>query len=103
MTYINTSHLTRHDALTSLNDDYEVIAKVVQQPNCLECKIVKKGHKIEVEIEREFLVQVIGETKIWVKVDPAGHHHDHDDDWDFEVTEDELSDVDPDFLSSNKD
>lgn len=86
-----------------LNDDYEVIAKVIQQPNCLECKIVKKGHKVEVEIEREFLVQVIGETKIWVKVDPSGHHGDNDDDWDFEVTEDELSDVDPDFLSSNKD
>lgn len=87
-----------------LNDDYEVIAKVVQQPNCLECKIVEKGNKVVVEIEREFLVQVIGETKIWVKVDPKGHHNhvDDDDEWDFELTDDELSDVNPDFLD-NKD
>lgn len=86
-----------------INDDFEVIAKVVQQPNCLECNIVK-GSKISVEIEREFLVQVVGETKVWVKVDPQGYHaQENDDDWDFELTDDELSDVDPDFLDGNKD
>jgi spore coat protein E len=86
-----------------LNDDYEVMAKVIQQPNCLECKIVKKGNKIAVETEREFLVQVIGETKIRVKVDPHSHHYDDDDDWDYELTDDELREVEPEFLGSNKD
>ncbi|HLR66212.1 outer spore coat protein CotE [Virgibacillus alimentarius] len=87
-----------------LNDDYEVIAKVVQQPNCLECKIAKKGHKIEVEVEREFLVQVIGETKIWVKVDPHGYHRKYEDDeWDYELTEDELDDVNPHFIGGRRD
>ncbi|MDY0408220.1 outer spore coat protein CotE [Virgibacillus soli] len=89
-----------------INDDYDVICKVTQQPNCLECSISKKGHKINVDIEREFLVQVIGETKIYVKVDPKGHKYADDEDevWDFAVTDEELSEVNPDFLKTdNKD
>ncbi len=84
-----------------INDEFDVIAKVIQQPNCLECKISNKGHKIVVEIEREFVVQVIGETKISVKVNPHWEkdHEDEDDDgWDFELTDDELGDVDPEFM-----
>lgn len=60
-----------------LHDDYEVIAKVIQQPNCLQCKIEKHGNKIAVEVEREFVVKVIGETKINVKVSPTHHKDDH--------------------------
>ncbi|HEX6593564.1 MAG TPA: outer spore coat protein CotE [Bacillota bacterium] len=86
-----------------ISDDYDVICKVIQQPNCLECKINEKDHKISVDVEREFLVQVIGETKIHVKVDPDGFKYADDDDWDFEVTDDELSDVNPDFLKTSKD
>ncbi len=86
-----------------ISDDFDVICKVVQQPNCLECKIKEKNHKITVEVEREFLVQVIGETKIHVKVDPDGFKYADDDDWDFEVTDDELTDVNPDFLETSKD
>ncbi|WP_099158174.1 outer spore coat protein CotE [Virgibacillus ndiopensis] len=88
-----------------LNDDYDVIAKVIQQPNCLECKIANQGHKIVVEIEREFVVQIIGETKISVRVDPKGYDFDDDDDWGFDITDDELSEVNHDFLneSSSKD
>lgn len=83
-----------------LNDDFDVIAKVVQQPNCLECKIVKKGNKIEVEVEREFIVKIIGETKVYVKVSSHDHHKHSDDDWNFKVTDDELSRVDPHFKSN---
>lgn len=86
-----------------LNDDFDVIAKVLQQPNCLECKIEKKGSKIKVEVEREFIVQVIGETKLLVKVDPtwdANKVEDEDDDevWEHAVTDDELEDVQTDFI-----
>ncbi len=86
-----------------LNDDFDVIAKVIQQPNCLNCTIENKGHKIAVEIEREFIVQIIGDTKIAVRVDPKREHVDDDDDevWDVELTDDELEEVEPDFL--NKD
>ncbi|GAB3795011.1 outer spore coat protein CotE [Virgibacillus kimchii] len=85
-----------------INDEFDVIAKVVQQPNCLECKISNKGNKIVVEVEREFLVQVIGETKISVKVTRKQKKDDDFDEsssgWDFELTDEELTDVEPDFL-----
>ncbi|CDQ40039.1 MULTISPECIES: outer spore coat protein CotE [Virgibacillus] len=83
-----------------LNDDFDVIAKVIQQPNCLNCNIENKGHKIVAEIEREFIVQVIGDTKIAVRVDPKREKFEDDDDhvWDYELTDDELEEVEPDFL-----
>lgn len=56
-----------------LHDDYDVIAKVVQQPNCLQCKIEDHGNRIAVEVEREFVVKVIGETKVNVKVSTSEH------------------------------
>ncbi|WP_404452698.1 outer spore coat protein CotE [Virgibacillus necropolis] len=84
-----------------INDDYDVVAKVLQQPNCLECKITNQGNKIAVEIEREFLVQIIGDTKVYVKVNPSGfHQNDDDDDWDYDVSEEELDGINPDFLNS---
>ncbi|MBP1949203.1 outer spore coat protein CotE [Virgibacillus litoralis] len=83
-----------------LSDDYDVIAKVIQQPNCLECQIANQGHKIVVEIEREFVVQIIGETKVKVRVNPKGFNDNFDDDdWGFDITDDELSDVSPDFVN----
>lgn len=78
-----------------INDDFDVIAKVIQQPNCLECKIAKKGNKVIAEIEREFMVKVIGETKVYVKV--SKDRVKEDEEWDFELTDEELSDVKPDF------
>jgi spore coat protein E len=84
-----------------LDDDFDVIAKVVQQPNCLDSKIDKKG-KILVEVEREFIVQIIGETKLRVKVDPSWeskHDDEEDDDWGHHVTDDELEGVKADFTS----
>ncbi|QDP40254.1 outer spore coat protein CotE [Radiobacillus deserti] len=85
----------------TVSDDYEVFAKVIQQPNCLDCKISTQDHKIVVEVEREFLVEVVGETKVCVRVDPDGYVSD-DDDWDFELTDDEFESVDPDFLAVNE-
>ena len=85
----------------TIGDEVEVLAKVIQQPNCLECSIANKDHKIVVEAEREFLVEVIGETKITVKVDPHGTVAD-DDDWDFELSDDEFDDIDPDFLANKE-
>ncbi|WP_163536865.1 outer spore coat protein CotE [Gracilibacillus sp. YIM 98692] len=82
-------------------EDCEVLAKVIQQPNCLECNIEKHGQKIKVDAEREFLVEVLGETKVIVKVDPSGKVY-NDDDWDLEITDDELDSIDPDFLADEK-
>lgn len=107
-TEVVTERVTYRDTIPlSIKDDHsiggetDVLAKVAQQPNCLECKISKSGDKIIVEIEREFVVQVIGETRIIVKVDPTRDKFDDDDEesWDFELTDEELSDVNPDFLN----
>ncbi|HLQ70568.1 MAG TPA: outer spore coat protein CotE [Bacillota bacterium] len=69
-----------------MDDDYDIIAKVTQQPNCLECKIVEDGDEIVVDIERGFTVQIIGETKIVVKVDPYGNQTENGI-WSFTVTD----------------
>ncbi|MFP7494007.1 outer spore coat protein CotE [Terribacillus saccharophilus] len=82
-----------------LDDEFEVYAKAIQQPNCLECKIVEHGKKIFVEVEKEFLIEVVGETKLCVKVDPDGCEvEDEEEDWDLELSDDDFKDVDPDFL-----
>uniref|UniRef100_UPI0018E1CACE outer spore coat protein CotE n=1 Tax=Virgibacillus massiliensis TaxID=1462526 RepID=UPI0018E1CACE len=62
--------------------------------------IENKGHKIVAEIVREFIVQVIGDTKIADRVDPKREKFGDDDDhvWDYELTDDELEEVEPDFL-----
>lgn len=60
-----------------LHDDYEVVAKVIQQPNCLQCKIENQGNRIAVEVEREFVIKVIGETKVNVRVSPARQSDQH--------------------------
>jgi len=100
--------VTYHETVPlSVKDDHcfghdsDVIAKVTQQPNCLECNIAKKGHKISVEVERGFIVKVIGETIIYVKVDPEGYVE-KDDDWDFELTDEELRDIEPNFINKEE-
>lgn len=65
--------LTNMDQNT-LNEIDEVLAKVVKQPSCLECKVTD-SEKILVEIEKEFAVEVIGETKVQVQVTPVAVKH----------------------------
>ncbi|MDQ0184743.1 spore coat protein E [Cytobacillus kochii] len=77
-------------------DDIEVVARVVQQPNCIEATISKNGNKIIVHVEREFIVEVIGETKICVAVADAGDCE--DEDWGLEAEDEEFEDLNPDFI-----
>lgn len=78
------------------HDDHMVIAKAVQQPNCLEACISPCGENIIVHVEREFFVEVVGETKVCVAVNPEGCIE-NDDDWGGH-DDDEFEDLDPDFL-----
>ncbi len=98
--YRDQVRLSTKDA-NCLSDDFEVVARVVQQPNCLEARISNQGHKIVVDVEREFIVEVVGETKVYVKQDPEGLLN-LDDEWDFDVEEDDFSDIDPDFLAKEE-
>lgn len=70
-----------------LDDEHDIVAKVTQQPNCLECKIDENGDEIIIDIERGFMVQIIGETKVVVKVDPNGNQTQNGT-WHFTVTDD---------------
>lgn len=81
-----------HDVM----DDSEVIARVLQQPNCVEAVISPNGNKIIVRVEREFLVEVIGETKICVAINPNGCPCEEDE-WGTDL-DDEFEELNPDFL-----
>ena len=77
-------------------DDNEVIAKVIQQPNCIECLITPDGEKISVHVEREFLVEIIGETKVCVSV--RENACSDEESWELDVDDEELAEINPDFL-----
>lgn len=79
------------------HDDQEIIAKVLQQPNCCEAVISPNGNKIIVHVEREFLVEVIGETKVCVAVYPEKCECD-DEEWGTELDDEDFEDLNPDFL-----
>ncbi|MDF2606490.1 MAG: cotE, partial [Bacillales bacterium] len=80
-----------------LSDEYEVIARVIQQPNCLEATISPSG-KVVVQVEREFVVEVIGETKICVQV----CHDACNEEIDCDIDDDEFDDLDPDFFEGGE-
>lgn len=52
-------------------DTYDCLAKVVQQPTCIQCTIHENGEEVEVEVEREFVVKLICETNVLVRVESA--------------------------------
>lgn len=97
--YVDTIKL-RYKDNNYLDDDHEVLAKVLQQPNCLEVTISPNGNKIVVQAEREIYSEVIGETKIWVAVHPEGHFE--EEDWE-EDLEEEFEDLNPEFLVGEAD
>jgi spore coat protein E len=79
-------------------DDCEVIVRVLQQPNCVEAVISPNGNKIIVRVEKELMVEVIGETKVCVAINPHGCPKD-DEEWGMdEVGDDEFEDLNADFL-----
>ncbi|WLR52413.1 outer spore coat protein CotE [Bacillus tianshenii] len=84
-----------------LVDDLEVIVRVLQQPNCLEATISPNGCKVIVQVEREFLAEVIGETKVCVKVYPCACEDEFDDIDESEITDEELDEIDTEFLGDD--
>ncbi|WP_027963261.1 outer spore coat protein CotE [Halalkalibacillus halophilus] len=73
-----------------ISSQFDVVARATQQPNTLECQIDEKTHHIKVELEREFVVDLIGETKVWAKIEPNGFD---EDDVDLSELESELSQI----------
>ncbi len=82
-----------------LSDEMDVIARAVQQPNTLEATISTNGANVDVQVEREFIVECIGETKVAVAVNPDGLLEDlFDEEYEDEVSDDEYERLDPNFL-----
>ena len=90
-----------HDRDPDSLDDRQVLANVLQQPNCVEAVIFKKGKKIFFSTEREIFVQVIGEKKVCVAVfsDKCACG---DDDWHEQFDDSELEEINPDFLNADE-
>jgi spore coat protein E len=98
VSYKEVIHLTKRDDNCIDDDPQEVIVRVIQQPNCLEATISPNGNKVIVQVEREYLAEVIGETKVCVLVHPDACDDDCDEDWGKDLDDDEFEDLDPDFL-----
>lgn len=67
----------RDEEVTDLGD---VRVKVLQHPNCVEATITKNDEQFEVVVEREFLVECIGETVVCISV----HPNDFEEEWSFD-------------------
>lgn len=87
-----------------LDSGLEVNGKATQQPTACEATISNSGSSVLVQVEREFLVEVIGETKVCVMV-CAGGCDDYDDkDFNFDHdNDDDFEDLDPDFMIDDLD
>jgi len=83
---------------TTLSDEYDIVVRAMQQPNCLEATISPNGQKILVEAEREFIAEVIGETKLCVRVDPDGCVDEFDESSEYDLDDEEFEDLDSEFL-----
>ncbi|WP_067838368.1 outer spore coat protein CotE [Amphibacillus sediminis] len=93
VTYTDPIKLSVKDKQT-VGSQIEVYAKALQQPNSINCSIEKSDRKIKTEVEREFLVEVIGDTKVAVRVDPSGVVE-SDDDWLDQLSDEELINLEP--------
>ncbi|MBA2876575.1 outer spore coat protein CotE [Thermaerobacillus caldiproteolyticus] len=96
VSYTDVVKLKYRDDEDIISDDTDIVVRVIQQPNCLECTISPNGNKIVVQVEREFIAEVIGETKVWVAIHPDGRGE--EDDFDYDVDDEELEDLSPDLL-----
>ncbi|MFZ4454229.1 outer spore coat protein CotE [Salibacterium aidingense] len=82
-----------------ISDEVDVIARAVKQPNTLEASIGEKGKDVEVEVEKEFSAELVGETKVCIQIHPDAEDDDYKNvKWEEQVSEEELKKIDTDFL-----
>ncbi|MGL4819113.1 MAG: outer spore coat protein CotE [Bacilli bacterium] len=53
-----------------VSDQFDVIVRVMQHPNCLEARVCPSNGELIITVEREFLIEVVGECKIVVQTFP---------------------------------
>lgn len=81
----------------------EYTATATQEPNCVEALISSQGNNMIIRVEREFLVEMIAETKVCVSVCQGGCHFD-DKETDFSdlTGDDHYEEMDPDFFDEEE-
>ncbi|WP_336786633.1 outer spore coat protein CotE [Paenibacillus sp. MMO-177] len=77
----------------------EVSADCIQEPNCIEANISTSGSGVIVRVEREFAVEMIAETKVWVACFPGGY--DDGKELEFGLGDGDYEDLDPDLLDDD--
>jgi len=88
-----------------LKSSLEVTASATEAPTCTNAKVSIDGNSVVVEVEKEFNVEVVGETKVCVVISPNSYEDDdkglflEDEDIDSEETED----LDPSFIIDDLD
>ncbi len=76
-----------------------VSAAASQSPNCIEASISASNDSVLVRVEKEFAVELIGETKICVACYPPEYAEIDDKDFVFQSqTGDQFEDLDPDLV-----
>ncbi|MDM5338151.1 outer spore coat protein CotE [Fictibacillus enclensis] len=79
--------------------ELEVSARCIQAPNTLECTISPNGSRVVIQCEREFVCDVIGETKVCVYVNSDAKPDEWEDkDWDYGLDDEDVEDIDQFFM-----
>jgi spore coat protein E len=87
----------RHKPITA-----EVSAVATQEPNCVEASVSSHGDSVIIRVEREFKVEMIAETKVWVVVSTGGGNDFDDKQVEFDdAGSDDYEDLDPDLLDDD--
>lgn len=87
-----------------ISEELDVVARAVQQPNTLEAVISENGHSVDVQVEREFIVECIGETKVAVAVNPQGLVEEYPlDVLSNDIRDEDFEQIDPHFLQEEMD
>jgi len=86
----------RHRASTE-----EVSAEATQEPNCVEATIGGGGSTVLIRVEREFSVEMVAETKLFVLVDPYAHDDGKDQAFGLEGDGEDFEDLDSNLLEDD--
>ena len=72
----------------------EIIVRSLKQPTCISAK--ENGNEIDIEIEKELGIEIVGDTK--VKVSSI----DEEDNWDTLLDADEVKDINTEYINTNE-
>ncbi|EIT86899.1 spore coat protein E [Fictibacillus macauensis ZFHKF-1] len=85
--------------LNATGKHYEIAARCIQSPNTLEATISPNGSRMVIQCEREFVCDVIGETKVCVYVNRSGPPNEwQDKNWEYELDDQDVDDIDQFFM-----